>query len=325
MTLRPVTVTTTNKDGSTMKTETKANGSSTTERRDANGSIGTVRSDANGRTEVSAKISEKTVSDARASGSAVSVPAQVDAGQNSNSAPTVRIELPRSAGETKVEVPVRNGNAGTVAILVHEDGTEEIIRTSQTTATGVQFTIAGSATVKIVDNSKDFIDTRNHWARNAILTVSSRELFNGVSADRFAPNGTMTRAMVNTVLARLNGVDTFGGQTAYENGIAWAMEAGISDGTRPNDSISRQQLVTMLYRCAGTPALDGSVTPSAMLHRWNPMRKPPCSGRLSRTSFPERRTAVLLPRIRPPGLRLRPLWPGSCTSCKDTPIPNSLQ
>lgn len=159
-----VTVTTTNKDGSTMKTETKANGSSTTERRDANGSIGTVRSDANGRTEASAKISEKTASDAKASGSAVSVPAQVDAGQNSNSAPTVRIELPRSTGETKVEVPVRNGNADTVAILVHEDGTEEIIRTSQTTATGVQFTIAGSATVKIVDNSKDFIDTRNHWA-----------------------------------------------------------------------------------------------------------------------------------------------------------------
>ena len=66
----------------------------------------------------------------------------------------------------------------------------------------------GGVTVKIVDNSKDFIDTRNHWAKDEINFVASRELFKGVTEEHFGVERTMTRAMVNTVLARLAGVDT---------------------------------------------------------------------------------------------------------------------
>ena len=75
--------------------------------------------------------------------------------------------------------------------------------------------------MKIVDNSKDFIDTRNHWAKDEINFVASRELFKGVTEEYFGVERTMTRAMVNTVLARLAGVDTTpaAGQNWCDKGI----------------------------------------------------------------------------------------------------------
>ena len=53
---------------------------------------------------------------------------EVEATRNSDTAPTVKIELPRNSGETKVEFPVSNVKPGTVAVLVHADGTEEILK-----------------------------------------------------------------------------------------------------------------------------------------------------------------------------------------------------
>ena len=44
----------------------------------------------------------------------------------------------------------------------------------------------------------------------------------------------------------------------YEKAMAWARENGISDGSNPNGSITREQLATMLWRYAGSPAGDGS-------------------------------------------------------------------
>ena len=49
---------------------------------------------------------------------------------SSNTAPTVKVELPKGTGETKVEIPVSNVKPGTVAVLVHADGTEEIVKNS---------------------------------------------------------------------------------------------------------------------------------------------------------------------------------------------------
>lgn len=86
----------------------------------------------------------------------------MEATRNSNTASVVNIEVPKSADETKVEIPVTNVKPGTVAVLVHPDGTEEIIKNSVPTEDGIRLTVNGGVTVKIVDNSKDFIDTREH-------------------------------------------------------------------------------------------------------------------------------------------------------------------
>ena len=249
-----VTATTTAKDGSTSKTETKKDGSSVTENKAADGSTGTVKTDKNGQTEAKTALSNKAVEDAKRNGEAVKAPVEVQASKNSSTAPTVKVELPKGAGETKVEIPVTNVKSGTVAVLVHPDGTEEIVKNSLPTENGIQLTVNGGATVKIIDNSKDFIDTRNHWAKDAIDFVSARELVNGISATRYAPDASATRAQLWTILARQNDADLTGGNTWYEKAQLWSKDKGISDGTQPDAAISRAQMVTMLWRASGSPA-----------------------------------------------------------------------
>ena len=252
--------TTTGKDGSVTKTETKKDGSSVTENKAADGSTGTVKTDKNGNTEAETKVSAKAVEDAKKSGEAVKAPVEVEASRDSSTAPTVKVELPKGAGETKVEIPVTNVKPGTVAVLVHADGTEEIVKNSLPTEDGIQLTINGGATVKIVDNSKGFIDTQDHWAKDAIDFVSARGLVNGMSATIYAPNASTTRAQLWTILARQNDADLTGGSIWYEKAQNRAKEKGISDGTNPNGTINRAQMVTMLYRAAGSPEVSITTT-----------------------------------------------------------------
>ena len=249
-----VTETTTNKDGSTTKTETKPDGSSKTEVKDASGSTGTVKTDKNGQATAETTLSSKAVEDAKKNGEAVKTPVEVEASRDSNTAPTVKVELPKNAGETEVEIPVSNVKPGTVAVLVHPDGTEEIVKNSLPTADGIRLTMDGSATVKIMDNSKDFIDTRAHWAKDAIDFVSARGLVNGISDTIYAPNNSTTRAQLWTILARQNDADLTGGSIWYEKAQNWAKDKGVSDGTNPNAAINRAQMVTMLWRAMGQPA-----------------------------------------------------------------------
>ena len=248
-----VTQTTTAKDGSVSKTETKKDGSSVTENKAADGSTGTVKTDKNGQTEAAAKVSAKAVEDAKKNGEAVKAPVEVKASHNSSTAPTVKVELPKGTGETKVEIPVSNVKSGTVAVLVHPDGTEELLKDSIPTEDGIQLTVDGSATVKIVDNSKDFIDTRNHWAREEIDFVSARGLVNGMTDTIYAPNNSTTRAQLWTILARQNDAELTGGATWYEKAQNWAKNKGVSDGANPNAAINRAQMVTMLWRAMGQP------------------------------------------------------------------------
>ena len=248
----------TKKDGSVTKTTTNPNGSSVTETKAADGSTGTVKTDKNGQTTAETKVSAKAVEDAKKNGEAVKAPVEVKASRNSNTAPIVKIELPRNSGDTKVEIPVSNVKPGTVAVLVHADGTEEIVKTSLPTADGIQLTVNGGATVKIVDNSKDFADTRNHWAKDAIDFVSARGLVNGMNESTFSPNAPTTRAQLWTILARQNDANLNGGSVWYEKAQLWSKDKGISDGTEPNAAINRAQMVTMLWRAVGQPAAGGT-------------------------------------------------------------------
>ena len=249
-----------NPDGSTTKTETRKDGSVTQTTTGKDGSTGTVKTDKNGKTEMNAKLSAKAVEDAKKSGEPVKAPVEVEASRNSGTAPTVKVELPQNSGKTEVEIPVSNAKPGTVAVLVHADGTEEILKASVPTENGIRLTVDGSATVKIIDNSKDFVDTRNHWAREEIDFVSARELVNGMSATRYAPDATATRAQLWTILARQNDANLSGGNTWYEKAQLWSKDKGISDGTNPGATITRAQMVTMLWRTMGQPAATDKVS-----------------------------------------------------------------
>lgn len=106
-----------------------------------------------------------------------------------------------------------------------------------------------------------FVDVKTgDWFYDYVAYVYSNGLMNGVSATEFSPNTTLNRAMIWTMLARLDGVNTDGGANWYAKAQAWAMAEGVSDGTDPMGAVTREQLVTMLWRFKGEPTVDFLLT-----------------------------------------------------------------
>lgn len=253
--------TTKNPDGSTTTTTTdKATGAVTETTTTANGSVGTVKTGANGSTEISASISAADVKAAEQKNAPVIAPITVAPAASSAAAPVIKLSVPANAGEVAVAIPVVNAKQGTVAVKVNPDGTEEIIKTAVITENGLVLGVKGSMQIKVINNSKNFADTVGHWAASDVDFVSARELFNGTAPALFSPEASMTRGMVVTVIARLAGENTDGGANWYDKGCAWAVANGVSDGTDPNGSITREQLAAMLYRYCGSPAASGSLS-----------------------------------------------------------------
>lgn len=252
------TSTTTNDDGSVTTTTTNANTGEVTEvTKTPSGVSGTTVTNKDGEiTSVSASVPTAAVKAAEKDDETITLPVEVPAAESSKDAVEVKIDIPASVDSLTVEIPVSNMTNGTVAVIVHADGTEEIIKSSAMGENGLLVTLEKDSTIKIVENSKEFSDVHEagHWAEDAIDFVTSRELFTGTTETTFTPDAPTTRAQLMTVLARLDGADTSG--SALEKGLNWAVENGISDGTNPSGTISRQQLAVMLWRYAGSPAAE---------------------------------------------------------------------
>ena len=98
------------------------------------------------------------------------------------------------------------------------------------------------------------------WYYTAVKYVYDNKLMDGVDTYVFAPNDTLTRAMVWTIIARMSGVDTTGGNTWYAKAQEWVITNGISDGENPTAAITREEFVTMLWRLAGEPIYTGDLS-----------------------------------------------------------------
>ena len=134
-----------------------------------------------------------------------------------------------------------------------------------------------------------FVDVaKTSWYYGNIKYVWQHDIMNGVSDTKFAPESSMTRAMFVTVLYRLEGSPSVEGLAtppftdigasnyswAY-NAIVWAYNTGVTKGTSattfaPGAAITRQEIVTMLYRYAGSPAVSGSLIfgDSSVISSW---------------------------------------------------------
>ena len=105
-------------------------------------------------------------------------------------------------------------------------------------------------------NSVKFSDVAdNAWYASAVNYVVDKGLMNGTGEGKFSPEADTTRGMIVTILARLDGKNT-SGTPWYQAGQRWAMEYEISDGTNMTGAITREQLVTMLFRYAVKNGLE---------------------------------------------------------------------
>ena len=101
-----------------------------------------------------------------------------------------------------------------------------------------------------------FVDVSdNAWYASAVNYVVDKGLMNGTGSNKFSPNADTTRGMIVIVLARLDGKNT-AGTPWFAAGQRWAMEYEISDGTNMTGAITREQLVTMLFRYAVKNGLE---------------------------------------------------------------------
>ncbi len=102
----------------------------------------------------------------------------------------------------------------------------------------------------IMEQALPFSDiATDDWYYEAISYAYANNIMNGVSATEFSPNTVTTRAMIWTVLARIDGYQfTTEPNPWYAEAQTWAMENGISDGKNPLAEITREEFITMLYR-----------------------------------------------------------------------------
>ena len=99
----------------------------------------------------------------------------------------------------------------------------------------------------------------NAWYYGDVAYAYTNGLFAGTSDTTFSPNDPMTRQMLWTVLGRLDG-QTLEGFGVFDAARTWAMGKGITDGSNPGSSITREQLVTILWRYAGSPKSTGDLS-----------------------------------------------------------------
>ena len=194
--------------------------------------------------------------------------------KSSGSTTTVEVK----AGDTNVDVDVKvalpAAGSGQVLVIVKPDGTEEIVKKSVVSGGTVYAEIPAGSTVKLADKAKAFGDVAaGVWYKDAVDFVSSHGLFQGTDKG-FEPDLKMNRAMLATVLYRLEGAEATGknpfadvaDDAWYTDAVIWASGAGIVTGTgngfEPDAPVTREQIAVMLYRYANYLGLDtGERTP----------------------------------------------------------------
>ena len=270
----PATTTVTNPDGSTstIATSTASDGTITITANTSTGSTGTTVMSASGNTvSATTTISENALQAAAAAGKPVTAPVAIVPVPSSalSAAPVVQVTTPASvkgytsvADMPKVEIQVSSVTPGTVVYRRNADGSTTLIKECSTGDDSVIVPVDGSCDLIVAYNTRTFTDIQNHWAQDRIEFVTAREIFNG-SGTKFDPDGTMTRAMVAQIVYNYDRFSTRGIRSDFvdvpadewfANSIGWASEQGVVGGygTKflPTDSITRQDLIAILYRYA---------------------------------------------------------------------------
>ena len=184
-----------------------------------------------------------------------------------------------SLSSVTVTLPSEEVSAGTVAVLLHADGTREVLRKSVAGEDSLTVTIPvdGSVSLEMMDNSLMYSDVpADSGDAEAVAFASSRQILVGISDTEFNPDGEMTRAMLAQVLHNLesnpdsameSAFSDLVGSEWYTDAVLWAAEngivAGYEDGSfGPNNILTQEQLAVMLWNYSGFPTPGSSLLES---------------------------------------------------------------
>jgi len=178
-------------------------------------------------------------------------------------------------GTVKITIPYKNeeNDYSQVVYQILANGDLKVVPfSSYLDNEGIRFITNHFSEYVIGQNEVNFNDvSSSSWYYDAIKFTASREIFKGVDDDTFNPNGSMTRAMFVTALARLDGenIESYSNQkftdvinnSWYEKSVAWAVDNGIVDGYSttkfgPDDEITREQMAVILDRYLDYKKID---------------------------------------------------------------------
>ena len=166
-----------------------------------------------------------------------------------------------------VTVTDRFGDA--VRVTENSDGTYTF------TMPNGQVTITATFVETEAPVGEPFLDVNEgDWFYDAVAYAYENGLMDGVGGNRFAPNSATTRAQLVTILYRMEGQPVVSGDlpftdveagTWYTNAVGWAAQNGIVNGVgddtfAPGNDLTREQLVTILYRYAESKGYDVSAS-----------------------------------------------------------------
>ena len=183
-----------------------------------------------------------------------------------------------------LSAPLGEENAGYWANLYHYDEDAESLnfeaaaKIDETGNVKIPFTHASQYAIVIDDHSHATVDVSdlfidiapNAWYKGAVQYAYDNGLMTGTSATEFAPEATTTRAMIVSILARLENVTTaeaagFNDVTDewYATAVNWAANVGVVNGYedntfKPNTAITREQLAAILMNYANYKGQDVS-------------------------------------------------------------------
>ena len=181
-------------------------------------------------------------------------------------------------GYTVDTVIVTGPNGKEVAVTPNEDGTYTFVQPSGKVTITVTFRQLASVSDCPRDEScpmAPFTDAdRNAWYHDGVHYCVEHGLMMGTSQTTFAPDIVTTRGMIVTILWRLEGSPIVGASLNYDDvkaedwygeAVRWADSVGVVTGYGngkfgPNDTITREQMAAMLWRYAGSPRVDGSLS-----------------------------------------------------------------
>lgn len=183
-------------------------------------------------------------------------------------------------------VIITNHARATVGALTHIKNVWYFTVTAEDGVTTASYTVTVATAAlptpikPAVDNTKPASDSKpklpftdvstSDWFYSDVMFVYENGLFSGTDSRSFSPNASMTRAMLVTVLYRLEGEPVGTGSSSfsdvrsgsyYEKAVAWAAANGIVTGTgstsfSPDAKVTREQLAAILYRYAQYKKLD---------------------------------------------------------------------
>ena len=179
----------------------------------------------------------------------------VNNGSTAKKGDTVTITVKPDEGYEIDKVTVTDSKGNSITVTDKGDGKFSFVMPDS--KVDVKATFVKSEVKPDQPSKTAFVDVpENSWYADAADFVAQRGLMSGVGENLFGGGQNTTRAMLMTILARMDGQDVTGGATWYEKAMNWAKQTGVSDGTMPEVNITREQLATILYSYAKLKGID---------------------------------------------------------------------